>query len=413
MSTIADKIETLYSIKSDIKNAIIEKGVQANDDFTTYADDIDQISGGSVNPLEDNANWQAWNYRAKDIITSATTFNATYQNKTTIQYFIRRRLTSSSGDFEYMFYCSNSNPKIQSIYLDVVGDYMASASYMCGNQKNLIVSEINYDWFSDTTYMYYNCTALKFVCTDEVKATICSGMFSGCTNLLEAPTSFPNATNCYNMFFGTSFTDIDLNLPNVTNCAGVCNNCTRLVTAQLNLGETREGILIDATNLVINCTALKSINIIMNKACIANGGLTLAMFYNGNTTQSFIDGCSSLVRIIGINIANQKGLYSSSYFIKSSTVRYFLVYNLGYLNNEGGIYQYNLNTNLPNWGIEDVNEPYSIGAAQSLKDSLITYSFDRASAGKVSCTLTLTTVQKALLTDSEIAQITAKGYTIA
>lgn len=432
MSTIADKIETLYSIKSDIKNAIIEKGVQANDDFTTYADDIDQISGGSVNPLEDNANWQAWNYKANNnTISSATTFNETYQNTTYIFCFMRRRLTSSSGDFKYMFYCSNRSPKIQFIYLDVVGDYMASASNMCGNQTQLVVSEIKYDWFTDTRYMYYGCTALKFVCTDEVKATNCELMFNGCKNLLEVPTSFPNATsvyqifsscaslqnlsvsvpvatNCQSMFSGcTSLTNMNQSLPSVTNCGGLFMHCTSLVTAQIDIGETRVGVEIAAGLLVGYCTALKSLNIIMNKDC--SSGIKLADYYlKGGTSSTFVDNCSSLVRITGINIAIERGLNSSNYFINSSTVRYFLVYNLGYSG-----YHYNLSTNLPNWGIEDVNEPYSIGAAQSLKDSLITYSYDRKSAGKSSLTLTLTTAQKALLTDSEIAQITAKGYTIA
>lgn len=408
MSTIADKIETLYGIKSDIKNAIIEKGVQANDDFTTYADDIDQISGGSVNPLEDNANWQAWNYRANTTITSATTFNQTYQNTKTIQFFLRRRLTSSSGDFEYMFYCSNSSPKIQSIYLDVVGDYMASASYMCGNQTKLVVSQINYDWFTDTSYMYNGCTALKFVCTDEVKATNCQSMFSNCTNLLEVPTSFPNATNVRYIFNNcTSLENLSVSVPVATDCLDMFYGCTSLVTAQIDFGETRTSVEIKASLLVGYCTALKSLNIIMNKDC--SSGLKLAQYYtSGGTSNTFVQNCSSLVRITGINIASERGLNSSEYFINSSTVRYFLVYNLGYSG-----YHYNLSTNLPNWGIEDVNEPYSIGAAQSLKDSLITYSYDRASAGKSSRTLTLTTAQKALLTDSEIAQITAKGYTIA
>lgn len=50
---------------------------------------------------------------------------------------------------------------------------------------------------------------------------------------------------------------------------------------------------------------------------------------------------------------------------------------------------------------------------QSLIDSLITYSYDRASAGMATATITLSANTKALLTDEEIAQITAKGFTIA
>ena len=50
---------------------------------------------------------------------------------------------------------------------------------------------------------------------------------------------------------------------------------------------------------------------------------------------------------------------------------------------------------------------------QSLIDSLITYSYDRASAGMATATIQLHANTKALLTEEEIAQITNKGFTIA
>ena len=65
------------------------------------------------------------------------------------------------------------------------------------------------------------------------------------------------------------------------------------------------------------------------------------------------------------------------------------------------------------WGIEDETVPLSAGARQSLIDTFITYSYDRATAGYSTCTITLYANTKALLTEDEIAQITAKGYTLA
>lgn len=62
------------------------------------------------------------------------------------------------------------------------------------------------------------------------------------------------------------------------------------------------------------------------------------------------------------------------------------------------------------WGINSSAIP---NARQSLIDSLITYSFDRAAAGYSTCTIKLAAKTKALLTEEEIAQITAKGFTIA
>lgn len=85
----------------------------------------------------------------------------------------------------------------------------------------------------------------------------------------------------------------------------------------------------------------------------------------------------------------------------------------------------NLSSNGSYWGSSD--QPYIpyncvdkqkilnaiVGARQSVIDTLITYSYDRATAGYSTCTVTLHADTKALLTEDEIAQITAKGYTIA
>lgn len=65
------------------------------------------------------------------------------------------------------------------------------------------------------------------------------------------------------------------------------------------------------------------------------------------------------------------------------------------------------------WGVTIEDHPLSIGAKESLIYSLIDHSFDRASAGYPTCTISLYTYTKEVLTDEEIAQITAKGFTIA
>lgn len=62
------------------------------------------------------------------------------------------------------------------------------------------------------------------------------------------------------------------------------------------------------------------------------------------------------------------------------------------------------------WGVDVTGVTNS---KESIIFTLITHSFDRATAGYATCTITLHTNTKALLTDEEIAQITAKGYTIA
>lgn len=46
MATIAEKLQTLQNIKSDIKTSILNKGVEVGDDFTTYSIAIDSITTG-------------------------------------------------------------------------------------------------------------------------------------------------------------------------------------------------------------------------------------------------------------------------------------------------------------------------------------------------------------------------------
>lgn len=65
------------------------------------------------------------------------------------------------------------------------------------------------------------------------------------------------------------------------------------------------------------------------------------------------------------------------------------------------------------WGVEMESYPESIGSKQTLISSLITNSYDRITAGYSVCTITLSSNTKVVLTEEEIAQITAKGFTIA
>ena len=49
MATIAENIQTLRSIKSDIKNAITDKGGSVGNDFKTYAQAITNLPSGGGN----------------------------------------------------------------------------------------------------------------------------------------------------------------------------------------------------------------------------------------------------------------------------------------------------------------------------------------------------------------------------
>ena len=69
--------------------------------------------------------------------------------------------------------------------------------------------------------------------------------------------------------------------------------------------------------------------------------------------------------------------------------------------------------NATNWGAPDEDGTDPDGNHQSMIDTLLTYSFDRAAAGYSTCTITLNKDIKSRLTDEQIAAITAKGYTLS
>ena len=64
------------------------------------------------------------------------------------------------------------------------------------------------------------------------------------------------------------------------------------------------------------------------------------------------------------------------------------------------------------WGSGTTAEEIAVNT-QSIRDTLITNSYDRATDGYSVLTITLSTYTKGLLTTTETAQITVKGYTIA
>lgn len=124
---------------------------------------------------------------------------------------------------------------------------------------------------------------------------------------------------------------------------------------------------------------------------------------NATSLNGFISGCSKLERIEEIIVTNLNVGLAGDYLYN---LRYFLIKGLG---TQSGSRYLSVN-NVTNWGVVNDKHP---DARQSVIDSLITYSFDRATAGYNSGTLYLSSNTKSLLTEEEIAQITAKGFTIS
>lgn len=127
---------------------------------------------------------------------------------------------------------------------------------------------------------------------------------------------------------------------------------------------------------------------------------------------SMLYNCTYLIKFDNVSLKSLNSTISYNYFTGWSTMsnlRYVLLKDFGTGSNctSASFIYWKV------WGIEDETIPLSAGARQSLVDTFITYSYDRATAGYSTCTVELSANTKALLIEDEIAQITAKGYTIA
>lgn len=187
--------------------------------------------------------------------------------------------------------------------------------------------------------------------------------FSGCIWLITIPTiGRNNAETMYGMFRNChSLATIDIDMSNNTNCQNTFYRCFTLKSAVLrNTSKVEE-----MGSMFYECMSLE--NITLDMSSVTNTGYSIYTMFQS---------CSSLRR-------------ANLYNIGKSTLT---TYEFG---------------GASVWGMDgDENR-------QSLIDSLITYSYDRASNGMETAIIKLHTKVKALLTEEEIAQIAAKGYTIA
>ena len=117
-------------------------------------------------------------------------------------------------------------------------------------------------------------------------------------------------------------------------------------------------------------------------------------------------GGDNYVRIKGLDYSNVNT--NSGNTVKSNWINEIEVLNFGKHPDLTNCKDFQ---NAIRWGMDGSSFPFKNGK-QSLIDSLITNSFDRAAAGYSTCTIALGSYTKGVLTEEEIAQITAKGYTI-
>lgn len=243
--------------------------------------------------------------------------------------------------------------------------------------------------------MFQNCPKLKEVSfTSTSNITNFSNMFSSCaslTSISQLDTS--SGTNFNNIFASCySLTSIpQLNTSRGTNFNNMFSQCTSITTIpqiDVSSGTTFNGMFSSCDSL----TSLPQLD--------TSSGTSLENMFSQSTDLKRIEGISlkSLDKTVGYNYLTGT--------LSMPKLRYALIKDIGTctgMTSASFIY----------WTLWGVDDETTTDARQSLIDSLLTYSFDRATAGYSTCTISLHDNTKALLTEDEIAQITAKGYTIA
>lgn len=244
-------------------------------------------------------------------------------------------------------------------------------------------------------------------------------MFNGCTSLTTVPAyNTSNVTDMLRMFNDCkSLKTVPLfDTSNVNKIESLFTNCSSLtsvpafdtskVTSMYGMFSTCNSLKIVPAFDTSNVTNMDY----MFYSCSELTSLPAFDTSKVTTFYFMLNGCDRLKTIEGLSFKSFKDSTMSDYYMfgfnSIYSLRKAVFKDIGY---QSTAVQFNTER-IYNWG---VNSDEIQDARQSLIDSLITYSFDRAAAGYPTCTITLSDNTKALLTEDEKAQITAKGFTIA
>ena len=284
-----------------------------------------------------------------------------------------------------------------------------------GNTKLIYAPNIDTSNVTNMSSMFSGCTSLTTVpLFDTSNVTNMGYMFNKCSSLTSVPLfNTSNVTLINHMFNGCSgLTSVPLfDTSKVTNMHYMFDGCSRLTSVP----TYNTSNVTDMKSMFYDCSGLTSVPLFdtsnvtnMRSMFYDCSSLTsVPTFDTSNVTDVYgmFQDCSSLTTIEGITFKSTTTTLIFGYY-KNSSVRKAVFKDIG---TNTAMTTFDMSY-AANWG---VNTDEIQDARQSLIDSLITYSFDRSAAGYPTCTIKLSTNTKALLTSEEIAQITAKGYSIA
>ena len=399
---IADELNKLLRTKASIKQALLDKGQTPTDNFSSFADNISEIVVGGDDPFLDIG------YTTPDSITSSIQHSkdvannwdgqSKFQASNTLEYMPDIDLsntTDASGMFQY---CTKLQyvPKLTMPNLTNT----SSMFHMCGVLNNLDISGFNTSKVTNMSQMFESCQALSSIKgldnLDTSNVTNMYRMFSSCNALPELNLSNWDVSNVTNMSWLFAHCDsvkkIDVSMwdrSKVSDVSYMFNNLDNVTEIDISNWGDMSG-LTNVYYLFYNCTKLETLR--MNNCDTSKLTNMDGMFY---TSVKKVEG---VIDFSGVSKV-------PNYFMKS--MLYLTIKNLG---KQGTLFDFS-SWYYGDWG--NNGNPLISGARQSLVDSFVNYSYDRAANGMETCTINLHSNTKSRLTEDEIAQITAKGYTIA
>lgn len=414
--TIADKLKQIKQSTDAIKASATVLTGEVLTDLTSIATELDKFNPANATDLLTKLGYDSNN--APDLynaLLSSLEERDTYENNTAVLlpkltldengvYQVNLHmfknstiLTVPKGKYHSYFYFSDMFRNCTSLlWIPDVELSSPSNDYPCtqmfsGCTALRTVGNLNTKGCNSTFYMFEGCTNLESIASlDTSNVTDMGYMFNGCKKLKSIPQlDTSNVEKMANIFRDCSaLTSVpQLDYSSVTDMNYGFSSCTGLTTIpDLNLesATSLNNLFANSSNIVtvgkLNTPKLLSLN---------------AMF----------SSCNNLKKIESIDVQSVNNSSSLAGYSNLPNLKYIVLKNLG----QSNLSSWDL-SRLTNWGVNDAT--YT-DAKQSLVDTLITYSYDRASAGMKACTVKLSSTTKALLTDDEITQIATKGYTIA
>jgi surface protein len=434
-------INELIDKKQQLKEEIERKGVDMSTaTFSDYGDKIREIGEGSlyVTPLaqlgyskEDEEFYKDLDFGTLGEMIEDFEYSRGKMRQSVAANLFKGDTTLRYApylDFEnatniYGLFNSCSNLKTVPTYKVKNATSIFGTFYYCSSLEYINVSEWDVSKVTNMESFVNGCSNLKRIDVSRwntEKATNMNGAFARCGKLEELDVSnfdMSNITGFYQMFLGDSLLKhIDVSRWDVSktiNMMGVFQSCSSLTSLDVSNWNTSK--VTNMQNMFNGCSKLESLDV--------------SKWDVGKVTNlaSIFDNCKSL-KTIDVSNWIIKGINSTGYMFRNSGVEYldcsgFDLTNVTFLdqmcNNCANLDVFKLK----NLGVNEsvnigwmVNGCTSLGSSpeglEALRNTLIRDSFDRASAGYSAVTISLPAQVKARLTTDEIAQITAKGFTI-